>query len=212
MSIQWITFFKLNQTVAHFDSSAAAIFVNTKWQVMSNCWLTLVQIPAPILELPVGSGWWLTWLMVGFPVFLSGFSWWWHKQLIKNMRDDNWPSTLFMVVPFLFLISAAHFKHVLYLSCSAGGGSFFFLISAAFMVWRSISPVLGAVNKSRVQIYTFTKTKPMWLLNVKNLTLSIPILCRISHPSVYHFQKKTTQFWPNWILFTIICPKYTQFM
>ena len=23
--------------------------------------------------------------------------------------------------------------------------------------------------------------------------------------------KESTQFWPNWVLFTIICPKYTQF-
>ena len=28
--------------------------------------------------------------------------------------------------------------------------------------------------------------------------------------SVYHFWKKRTLFWPNWVLFTIICPKYTQ--
>ena len=25
------------------------------------------------------------------------------------------------------------------------------------------------------------------------------------------FSKGSTQFWPNWVLFTIICPKYTQF-
>ena len=35
--------------------------------------------------------------------------------------------------------------------------------------------------------------------------------CSISNPSVYHFQMKSTKFWPNWVLFTIICPKYTQF-
>ena len=29
----------------------------------------------------------------------------------------------------------------------------------------------------------------------KNLTFSIPIFCVISHPSVYHFRKKSTQFW-----------------
>ena len=28
----------------------------------------------------------------------------------------------------------------------------------------------------------------------------------ISHPSVYHFRKKSTQFGSNWVLFTIICP------
>ena len=49
----------------------------------------------------------------------------------------------------------------------------------------------------------------MCLPHLENLTFSIPIFCPISHPSVYHFQKKSTQFWPNWMLFTIICPKYT---
>ena len=28
----------------------------------------------------------------------------------------------------------------------------------------------------------------------------------------YHFPKKSTQFCSNWVLFTIICSKYTQFM
>ena len=37
--------------------------------------------------------------------------------------------------------------------------------------------------------------------------------CPISHPAVYHFWKKSIQlFWPNWVIFTRICPKYTQFM
>ena len=30
--------------------------------------------------------------------------------------------------------------------------------------------------------------------------------------SVYHFQNKSTQYYSNWLLFTIICSKYTQFM
>ena len=52
----------------------------------------------------------------------------------------------------------------------------------------------------------------MCLPDLENLTISIPIFCQISHPSVYHFQKKSTQFGSNWVLFTIICPKFTQFM
>ena len=40
----------------------------------------------------------------------------------------------------------------------------------------------------------------MCLPDVKNLTFSIPIFCLISHPSVYHFCKKRTQFGPNWVL------------
>ena len=52
----------------------------------------------------------------------------------------------------------------------------------------------------------------MCLPDLENLTISIPIFCQISHPSVYHFRKKSTQFGSNWVLFTIICPKYTQFM
>ena len=52
----------------------------------------------------------------------------------------------------------------------------------------------------------------MCLPDLENLTISIPIFCQISHPSVYHFWKKSTQFGSNWVLFTIICPKYTQFM
>ena len=52
----------------------------------------------------------------------------------------------------------------------------------------------------------------MCLTDLENLTISIPIFCQISHPSVYHFRKKNTQFGSNWVLFTIICPKYTQFM
>ena len=43
----------------------------------------------------------------------------------------------------------------------------------------------------------------MCLPNLQNLTLSIPMFCLISHPSVYHFWKKSTQFWPNWVHFTI---------
>ena len=52
----------------------------------------------------------------------------------------------------------------------------------------------------------------MCLPDVENPTFPIPTFCLISHPSVYRFQKKNTQFWPNWALFTIICPKFTQFM
>ena len=53
----------------------------------------------------------------------------------------------------------------------------------------------------------------MWMClpDLENLIFSIPIFCLISQPSVYHFQKTIIQFWPNWVLFTIICPKYTQF-
>ena len=52
----------------------------------------------------------------------------------------------------------------------------------------------------------------MCLPDFENLTFSTPIFCVISHQSVYHFWKKSTQFWPIWVLLTIICPKYTQFM
>ena len=46
----------------------------------------------------------------------------------------------------------------------------------------------------------------MCLPDLENLTFSIPIFCPISHPSVYHFRKKSTQFWSNWVLFIMICP------
>ena len=36
----------------------------------------------------------------------------------------------------------------------------------------------------------------MWVPDLENLTFSIPIFCLISHPSVYYFWKKSTQFWP----------------
>ena len=39
-----------------------------------------------------------------------------------------------------------------------------------------------------------------YLPDLENLTISIPIFCLISHPSIYHFRKKSTQFWPNWVL------------
>ena len=77
---------------------------------------------------------------------------------------------------------------------------------------------------NHTQVFTKSQFPPYWLggyshqnrtwmclLDHENLTFSIPILCPISHPSVYHFRKKSTQFWPNWVLFTIICPTYTQF-
>ena len=77
---------------------------------------------------------------------------------------------------------------------------------------------------NHTQVFTKSQFPPYWLggyshqnrtwmclLDHKNLTFSIPILCPISHPSVYHFRKKSTQFLPNWVLFTIICPTYTQF-
>ena len=52
----------------------------------------------------------------------------------------------------------------------------------------------------------------MCLLDLENPTFSIPILNLISYPSVYHFRKKMTQFCPNWVLFTIFCLKYNQFL
>ena len=47
----------------------------------------------------------------------------------------------------------------------------------------------------------------MCLPDLENMTFSIPIFYPISHPSVYHFWKKSTQFWPYWVLFTILSPK-----
>ena len=47
----------------------------------------------------------------------------------------------------------------------------------------------------------------MWisLLDLENLTFSVPIFCTITHdPSVYHSWKKNTQFCSNWVLFAII--------
>ena len=58
---------------------------------------------------------------------------------------------------------------------------------------------------------TFTHQNRTWMClpDLENdLTLSIPIICQISHPSVYYFRKKNTQLLPNWLLFTIIYPKY----
>ena len=47
----------------------------------------------------------------------------------------------------------------------------------------------------------------MWMClpYLENLTFSIPTFSLISHLSVCHFRKKSTQFWPNWMLFTIMC-------
>ena len=47
----------------------------------------------------------------------------------------------------------------------------------------------------------------MCLPDLENLTISIPIFCQISHPSVYHFRKKSTQFGSNWVLFYNNLPK-----
>ena len=52
----------------------------------------------------------------------------------------------------------------------------------------------------------------MCLSDLENLTFSIPIFRPIFHPSVYHFRKKSTQFFQNSVLFTTICSKYTQFI
>ena len=52
----------------------------------------------------------------------------------------------------------------------------------------------------------------MCLPNFKNLTFSKPFFWRITHPPVYQFLKKITKFCPNWMLFSIICSKYTQFL
>ena len=52
----------------------------------------------------------------------------------------------------------------------------------------------------------------MCLPDLENLTISIQIFCLISRSSIYHFQKKSTKFRPNWVLITVFGPKYTQFM
>ena len=100
-------------------------------------------------------------------------------------------------------------------------GTFWISYKSHFIqtLYKLVYLVVCATKKSK----WLTKKKPgegyfhqnrtwMCLPNVKNLTFSIPIFCLISHPSINHFWKKSTQFWPNWVLFTIICPKYTQFM
>ena len=54
----------------------------------------------------------------------------------------------------------------------------------------------------------------MWMClpDFKILTFAIPIFVPIYHPSVHQFRKKkNTLFWSNWVLFTKICSKYTQF-
>ena len=52
----------------------------------------------------------------------------------------------------------------------------------------------------------------MCLLDLENLTFSIPVFRTITHQSVYHFWKKSTQFCSNWVFFNIICSKYNLFM
>ena len=90
-----------------YVSITTVIFINTRWQVMSYWWLTLVWIPAPILELPVD-----------FPFSFGDFL----EDEISNSSKicERWyrPSSLFMVVPLFFLISTASFTHLLNLSCS----------------------------------------------------------------------------------------------
>ena len=49
------------------------------------------------------------------------------------------------------------------------------------------------------------------LPNLEKWTFSIQFL-PITHPSVYPFRQKNTQFCSNWVLFTMICSKYTQFL
>ena len=58
----------------------------------------------------------------------------------------------------------------------------------------------------------FTKIIRGCACRTSKIWLSLYQFYLISHPSVYHFGKKSTQFWPNWVLFTIMCPKYTQFI
>ena len=53
----------------------------------------------------------------------------------------------------------------------------------------------------------------MWMClpHLENLTFSIPIFRTITHLSVYHIRRKSTQVCSNWVLFTTICSKYIQF-
>ena len=52
----------------------------------------------------------------------------------------------------------------------------------------------------------------MCLPDLKNWAFSIPIFCHITHPSVYHFQKKNTQFCSYLGAFHHNLLKCTQFM
>ena len=45
-----------------------------------------------------------------------------------------------------------------------------------------------------------------------NLTFSIPIFAQLPTHQYTIFNKKNTQLCPNWVFFTIICSKYTQFL
>ena len=52
----------------------------------------------------------------------------------------------------------------------------------------------------------------MWLPNNEILTFTIPIFVTTYHPSVYQFHTRNTQFFSSWVLFMMVCLKYTQFM
>ena len=78
---------------------------------------------------------------------------------------------------------------------------------------NGIGLLMGGTGGGLLSPKSYVDVPPgMCLPDLENLTIFIPIFCQISYPWVYHFRKKRTQFWTNWVLFTIVCPKYTQFM
>ena len=66
------------------------------------------------------------------------------------------------------------------------------LLPAVSSCWRVIPP--GGVTFTKIVHGRACRTSKIWLSLYQ-------FFCQISHPSVYHFQKKSTQFWPNWVFF-----------
>ena len=60
---------------------------------------------------------------------------------------------------------------------------------------------------------TFTKIVRGCACRTSKIWLSVyQFFCQFSTHQYTIFERKAPNFWPNWVLFTIICPKYTQFV
>ena len=81
------------------------------------------------------------------------------------------------------------------------------MVFVAFLIWLRISETLsikflkargnwGCILRNGTLILKPSHFIFIWmcLLDLENLTISIPIFCLISHPSVYHFWKKAHNF------------------
>ena len=88
--------------------------------------------------------------------------------------------------------------------CSSVLGEWKVIVPTDYNLWSQIIICRGGGGYSP-QSHTW-----MCLPNLENWTFTIPIFRPITHPSVYLFRWKSTQFCSNLVLLTIICSKYTQ--